>query len=86
MSRLALMATKKTTTKKTSAKSKAKKPAVKKKSTKAVEPKHESAVVNEQQKVPAFTPAPLPAPTYTTLSPAPKKKKSLWRRIVGFGF
>lgn len=79
------MATKKKTPQKTSTKSRAKKPATKKKSTKTVEPKYVSAVVNEQPKVSApATPPPLPT-TYLRPSPAPQKKKSLWRRIFGFG-
>jgi hypothetical protein len=81
------MATKKTTTKKASPKSKAKKPATKKKPAKATAPKQATAEVKQEPKVEEVV-AQLPkfAPV-SSLPPAqPKKKKSLWRRIVGFGF
>ena len=87
------MATKKTTSKKTSTKSKAKKPVTKKKSVKKAEPKQETADV-KQEAVAQPTIVSSSGATATALkvweTPKPfvpqKKKKSLWRRIFGFGF
>lgn len=78
------MATKKTTTKKTSTKPKAKKPAAKKKAPKAAEPKQASSPALEWKKVQDVVAE--STPKFAPVIAAKPKKKSLWKRITGFGF
>lgn len=87
MCRIGSMTTKKTTKKKTATKPKAKKPAAKKKPAKKTEKVVATSVANHEQahEKALESLAGFAAPTYTPLV-VPKKKKSLWRRIVGFGF
>lgn len=100
MYRIATMTTKKTTKKKTPAKSKAKKPATKKRSTSTAKkpaskvsaqssvPEHEKAHGVALDSIQKSVPSAVLAAHATTQwqKPEVKKKKSLWRRIFGFGF
>lgn len=91
---LATMTTKKTTKKKTSAKPKAKKPAAKKKASKPAvkeqpttkEIEHEKAHDVALSSIPKSQPLTVENVLLHVSKAEPKKKKSLWRRIVGFGF
>lgn len=92
---LATMTTKKTTKKKTSTKPKAKKPAAKKKASKPAAAEksvakatdsHEKAHDVALDSIPKSQPLTVENVLLHVSKAEPKKKKSLWRRIVGFGF
>lgn len=76
------MTQKKTTTKKTTPKPKAKKPTAKKKTTpkKEQEHVHDASCGHDHELAHVAAPE-LPVPTFAVA----KKKKSLWRKIFGFG-
>lgn len=78
------MATKKTTPKKSATKTKkpaSKKPATKKKATAPKEHVHDASCGHNIAAV-----AKVEVPTVKVDLLVPQKKKSLWKRIVGFGF